>query len=68
MTTTLEKPKTEEVKLSPEELKDLRAEVFDKIIVERVGLLLSHPFFGNMATRLIIKECDDWCPTAATDG
>ena len=67
-TITLDKPKTEEVKLSPEELKDLRAEVLDKIIVARVGLLLRHPFFGNMATRLIIKECDDWCPTAATDG
>ena len=67
-TVTLEKPKTEEVKLTPEELKDLRAEVLDKIIVARVGLLLRHPFFGNMATRLIIKECDDWCGTAATDG
>ena len=21
-----------------------------------------------MATRLIVKSCDDWCPTAATDG
>ena len=31
-TVTLEKPKTEEVKLTPEELKDLRAEVLDKII------------------------------------
>jgi len=67
-TVTLENPKTEEVKLTPEELKDLRAEVLDKIIVARVGLLLRHPFFGNMATRLIIKECDDWCGTAATDG
>lgn len=47
---------------------DLKAEVLDKIIVARVGLLLRHPFFGNMATRLIIKEASDWCPTAATDG
>jgi predicted metal-dependent peptidase len=47
---------------------DLRAEVLDRIIVARVGLLLRHPFFGNMATRLIIKEASDWCPTAATDG
>ena len=47
---------------------ELRAEVLDRIVVARVGLLLRHPFFGNMATRLIIKECDDWCGTAATDG
>ena len=47
---------------------ELRAEVLDRIIVARVGLLLRHPFFGNMATRLIIKEATDWCPTAATDG
>jgi len=67
-TEILENPKTKEVELTPEELKDLRADVLDKIIVARVGLLLRHPFFGNMATRLIIKECDDWCGTAATDG
>ncbi len=42
--------------------------IIDKIIVARVGLLLRHPFFGNMATRLKIQECTDWCPTAATDG
>lgn len=42
--------------------------IVDKIIVARVRLLLRHPFFGNMATRLIIKEADDWCKTAATDG
>tara|TARA_B100000683_G_scaffold82664_1_gene81538 strand:- start:8765 stop:10072 length:1308 start_codon:yes stop_codon:yes gene_type:complete len=60
----------EEAKKIPEiEVTDeLRAEVLDKIIVARVGLLLRHPFFGNMATRLIIKEATDWCPTAATDG
>jgi len=54
--------------LTPEQIERLRPEVLDKIVVARVGLLLRHPFFGNMATRLIIKECDDWCPTAATDG
>ena len=42
--------------------------IIDKIIVARVGLLLRHPFFGNMATRLLINEADDWLPTAATDG
>ena len=54
--------------LTPEQIERLRPEVLDKIVVARVGLLLRHPFFGNMATRLVIKECDEWCPTAATDG
>lgn len=42
--------------------------VLDKIVVARIGLLLRHPFFGNMATRLRISDGSDWCPTAATDG
>lgn len=42
--------------------------VIDKIIVARVGLLLRHPFFGNLATRLKIQEGSDWMQTAATDG
>jgi predicted metal-dependent peptidase len=42
--------------------------IIDKIIVARVGLLLRHPFFGNMATRLKIEEASEWCMTAATDG
>jgi predicted metal-dependent peptidase len=42
--------------------------IIDKIIVARVGLLLRHPFFGNLATRLKIQEGTDWLPTAATDG
>ena len=42
--------------------------IIDNIIVARVGLLLRHPFFGNLATRLIIKEGGEWCKTAATEG
>lgn len=42
--------------------------IIDKIIIARVGLLLRHPFFGNMATRLKIIDASDWCQTAATDG
>ena len=56
------------VKRTDDEYRQMKAEVLDKIIVARVGLLLRHPFFGNMATRLKIQECDEWCPTAATDG
>ena len=42
--------------------------IIDNIIIARVGLLLHHPFFGNLATRLIIKEGGEWCKTAATEG
>jgi len=42
--------------------------IVDKIVVARIGLLLRHPFFGNMATRLKIQDASDWCQTAATDG
>ena len=54
--------------ITPEELKEMRVDVLDRIIVARVGLLLRHPFFGNMATRLQIKSADDWLGTAAVDG
>lgn len=40
----------------------------EKLITARVGLLLRAPFFGNLATRLVLINSDDWCPTAATDG
>ena len=54
--------------ITPEELEEMRVDVYDRIIVARVGLLLRHPFFGNMATRLRILAADDWLPTAAVDG
>ena len=54
--------------ITNEELEAMRVEVLDRIIVARVGLLLRHPFFGNMATRLRILAADDWLPTAAVDG
>jgi predicted metal-dependent peptidase len=57
-----------DLNITPEALETMRVEVFDRIIVARVGLLLRHPFFGNMATRLQIKSADDWLPTAAVDG
>jgi len=54
--------------ITKEQLEEMRVDVLDRIIVARVGLLLRHPFFGNMATRLRIVSGDDWCPTAAVDG
>ena len=54
--------------ITPEALEAMRVEVMDRIITARIGLLLRHPFFGNMATRLKIVAADDWLPTAAVDG
>ena len=36
--------------ITEEELLAMRADVADRIIVARVGLLPRHPFLGNMAT------------------
>jgi len=54
--------------ITEQELEVMRVEVMDRIITARIGLLLRHPFFGNMATRLRIQAADDWLPTAAVDG
>ena len=48
--------------------KEAKAKVLDKLITARVGLLLKHPFFGNMATRLELIDASEWCATLATDG
>lgn len=42
----------------------------EKLITARVGLLLRHSFFGNLATRLRMVDCTDdpVINTAATDG
>jgi predicted metal-dependent peptidase len=42
--------------------------IVEKLITARVGLLIRHPFFGNLATRLELVDASDWCPTLATDG
>ena len=45
-----------------------KAKIVDKLITARVGLLLRHPFFGNLATRMKLIDASDWCATLATDG
>lgn len=42
--------------------------IIEKLVTARVGLLLRHPFFGNMATRMQLIDASDWCSTLATDG
>ena len=44
------------------------AQARDRLVGARVGLLLKHSFFGNLATRLKLINADEWCATAATDG
>ena len=40
----------------------------EKLVTARIGLLLRHSFFGNLATRMQLINADLWCSTAATDG
>jgi predicted metal-dependent peptidase len=40
----------------------------ERLVTARIGLLLKHAFFGNLATRLQLINADDWLTTAATDG
>jgi predicted metal-dependent peptidase len=54
--------------ITTEALEEMRLVVLDRIITARIGLLLRHPFFGNMATRLRIIAADEWLGTAAVDG
>lgn len=42
--------------------------IIEKLVTARIGLLLRHPFFGNLATRLKLVDATDWLPTLATDG
>ena len=60
-----ERKKVEKVREFTREEKN---KVIEKLTTARVGLLLRHPFFGNLATRLKLIDASDWCPTLATDG
>ena len=44
--------------------------VLEQLTRARISLLLQQPFWGTLATRLILRDATDegWCPTAATDG
>ena len=48
--------------------KKIDEDAIERIVTSRISLLLNKPFFGNLATRLILRNADEWCPTAATDG
>lgn len=59
-----EKTKVEKKEYSRED----QNRAIDILVTARVGLLLRHPFFGNMATRLQLIDASEWCSTLATDG
>jgi predicted metal-dependent peptidase len=40
----------------------------ERLVTARIGLLLRHSFFGNLATRMQLVNADEWCSTAATNG
>ena len=42
--------------------------IVEKLITARVSLLIRHPFFGNLATRMRLIDATDWVSTLATDG
>ena len=69
MSTTQNKKESDKFKdlIGPMDPK-LDAQVREKLITARVGLLLRASFFGNLATRLKLVNADEWCPTAATEG
>lgn len=46
----------------------MKLDVRDRLTKARVRMLLKHPFWGNLATRMKLVEASDWCSTAATDG
>lgn len=51
-------------------LNNSKEAVLEQLIKARISLLFKQPFWGTLATRLILKDATDeeWCKTAATDG
>lgn len=61
------KAKKLNIELGPSTPEEDRA-AREALISARVVLLMKHPFFGNLATRLTLKNADSWLTTAATEG
>ena len=68
MTRTSPKDRASKPTLQIPETNLSNQEILDKLIKARIEMLISAPFFGNLATRLQFKDATEWCPTAATDG
>lgn len=65
--TVMKQEKTAKTQIKEYSEKDKQA-TMEKLITARVGLLLKHAFFGNLATRLKLIDASNWCNTLATDG
>jgi predicted metal-dependent peptidase len=64
----MKQERTKKVEKTREFTREEKNKVIEKLTTARVGLLLRHPFFGNLATRMKLVDASDWCPTLATDG
>ena len=64
----MKQEKTKKEKPTREFTQAEKNKVIEKLTTARVGLLLRHPFFGNLATRMKLVDASDWCQTLATDG
>ena len=68
MSTILKAEKTKVAKSPKQFTPEEKNKIVETLVTARVGLLLRHPFFGNLATRLKLVDASDWCSTLATDG
>jgi predicted metal-dependent peptidase len=68
MTSVMKAEKTKKVAPTKEYSTAEKSKIVEKLVTARIGLLLRHPFFGNLATRMKLVDASDWCPTLATDG
>ena len=68
MAEVMKQERTKKIEKPREFTNEEKAKVIEKLTTARVGLLLRHPFFGNLATRLKLIDASDWCSTLATDG
>ena len=68
MSSVMKQERTKKAVATKEYTASEKSKIIDKLITARVGLLLRHPFFGNLATRLKLVDASDWCSTLATDG
>lgn len=64
----MKQERTKKAEKPREFTREEKNKVIEKLTTARVGLLLRHPFFGNLATRMKLIDASDWCSTLATDG
>jgi predicted metal-dependent peptidase len=68
MSSVMKQEKVKNSKIVKEFTEAEKNKILDKLITARVALLLRHPFFGNLATRMKLVDASSWCATLATDG